>query len=55
MDKVELYNLLGQKLFEGEVNDSITKINTSNLVNGTYFVKAYINNSTITKKITINK
>ena len=55
MDKVELYNLLGQKLFEGEVNDSITKINTSNLVNGTYFVKAYINNTTITKKITINK
>jgi hypothetical protein len=55
IDKVELYNLLGQKLFEGDVYDSTTKINTSNLVNGTYFVKAYINNTTITKKITINK
>jgi hypothetical protein len=55
IDKVELYNLLGQVVFENEVNDSVTKINTSNLVNGTYFVKAYINNTTITKKMVINK
>ena len=55
IDKVELFNLLGQKLFESDVNDSSTKINTTNLLNGTYFVKVYINNTSITKKITINK
>ncbi|MDP3555971.1 MAG: T9SS type A sorting domain-containing protein [Bacteroidota bacterium] len=55
IDKVELFNLLGQKLFESEVNNSTTRINTTNLLNGTYFVKVYINNTTITKKVTINK
>lgn len=55
IDKVELVNLLGQVVFTSEVNASTSRINTSDLLNGTYFVKVYINNNTITKKINISK
>jgi hypothetical protein len=55
IDKVELVNLLGQTVIANEVNASVARINTSDLLNGTYFVKVYINNNTITKKINISK
>jgi len=55
IDRIELINLLGQKIFVSEVNDSTFKINTTNFLNGTYFVKVYINNISTTKKMTINK
>jgi hypothetical protein len=55
IDKVELVNLLGQTVIVSEVNASVARINTSDLLNGTYFVKVYINNNTITKKINISK
>ena len=56
IDKVELINLLGQTVFTSEVNDSVIRINTIDLLNGTYFAKIYFsNNNTITKKVTISK
>lgn len=56
IDKVELVNLLGQTVFTSEVNDSVIRINTIDLLNGTYFAKIYFsNNNTITKKVTISK
>lgn len=55
IEKVELVNLLGQKVYIGEVNDSMAKINLENLLNGTYFVKIYFKNNTVTKKIIISK
>ncbi len=55
IDKVEFVNLLGQTVFASEVNASVARVYTSDLLNGTYFVKVYINNNTITKKINISK
>jgi hypothetical protein len=55
IDKIELLNLLGQKIFTNQVNDSITKINTTPLLSGTYFIKIYFNNNTVTKKINVSK
>lgn len=55
IDKVELVNLLGQKVFVAEVNDLVIKINTTHLLNGTYFIRIYFNNNTVTKKINISK
>lgn len=56
IEKVELVNLLGQTVFASEVNDSAIRINTTDLLNGTYFAKIYFsNNNTITKKVTISK
>ncbi len=55
IDKVEFVNLLGQKVFATEVNESVIKINTTHLLTGTYFVKIYFNNNVVTKKINISK
>jgi hypothetical protein len=55
IDKIELVNLLGQTIFITEVNASLIRFGTSDLTNGTYFVKITSNNNTITKKINISK
>ena len=56
IDKIELVNLLGQTVFLSDVHDSMIKINTSDISNGTYFVKIYVGrNNLITKKINISK
>jgi hypothetical protein len=56
IDKIELVNLLGQTIYLSSVNDSVIKINTTDILNGTYFVKINIGkNNTITKKINISK
>jgi len=55
IDKVELINLIGQLVYSSEVNDSVARISASEIPNGTYFVKVYVNNTTVAKRITINK
>lgn len=55
IDKIELVNLLGQIILTNEVDHSVAKINTTHLSNGTYFIKIYFNNYTVTKKINISK
>ena len=56
IDKVELVNLLGQTIYISAVNDSVIKINTTDILNGTYFIKIYVGkNNTITKKLNISK
>ena len=56
IDKVEILNLLGQTIYISAVNDSVIKINTTDILNGTYFVKIYVGkNNSITKKINISK
>ena len=39
ISKVEMYNLLGQKVLETHPNSNFTSINVSNFSNGAYFVK----------------
>lgn len=55
IDKIELVNLLGQTIFITEVNASSIRFSTSDLTNGTYFVKIISDTNTITKKINISK
>lgn len=55
INKVELVNLLGQTVLIDEINSSSSRINTSDITNGTYFVKIYFHNNTVTKKINISK
>ena len=55
INKIELLNLLGQTLIANEVNATIARINTSDLLSGTYFVKVNIDSNIFTKKINISK
>ena len=42
IDKVEIYNLLGQQVKMETLNNSQNKVNVSSLSNGIYILKAYI-------------
>ncbi len=55
IDKIELVNLLGQTIFIAEVNASIYRFSTTDMINGTYFVKISSNGSSLTKKLNISK
>ncbi|MCF0210647.1 MAG: T9SS type A sorting domain-containing protein [Bacteroidales bacterium] len=51
--KVELYNVNGQVVYSSDVNANNVTVSTANLENGTYFVKAYANGMTATKKVVV--
>lgn len=53
MERVELFNMLGQKVYENEVNGIATSVNVSNLNNGTYIVKIFTEAGLATKKIVV--
>lgn len=53
--KIELVNLLGQTILVNEIGDLSARVNTSDISNGTYFVKIYFHHNTVTKKINISK
>lgn len=48
---VEVYNLLGQKVFENTLDDNTTQVDMSNLSSGNYFVKVTADNQTKTIKV----
>lgn len=48
---VEVYNLLGQKVFENKLNTNTTQIDMSNLSSGSYLVKVTSDNQTKTIKV----
>ena len=48
---VEIYNLLGQKVFENKSNDNSTQVDMSNLSTGSYLVKVASDNQTKTIKV----
>jgi hypothetical protein len=49
--KIELYSVLGQKVFEKELSSNDQIINVSALSSNTYIVKLYLDQTTITKKV----
>ena len=51
--KVEIYNLLAQKIFEQKYNDPHIKIQTSNLKSGTYIIKVFTKKGEASKKVII--
>jgi hypothetical protein len=53
INRVEVYNMMGQMVGMYEANDVNTQINTSNFANGVYMVKINTENGTSTKKFTV--
>ena len=52
--KMELYNLLGEKVFETELLSSVQIINTEGLQSGMYFVQVKTKNKTLSAKFVKN-
>ncbi|TPV35587.1 T9SS type A sorting domain-containing protein [Paucihalobacter ruber] len=50
IEKVEVFNLLGQQVLTTNLNKTSAQINVSNLTDGVYLMKTYINNVTGTYK-----
>ena len=53
INKVEVYNMLGQNVMTVSVNDINTSINTSNLSEGMYMLKLHTDNGIVNKKFTV--
>jgi len=53
IDRVEVYNMMGQMVGSYNVNESNTQINTSNYANGVYTVKISTENGMTTQKFTV--
>ena len=53
MEKVEIFNMLGQKVYENTLNGNATTVNVSDFNNGTYIVKIFTEAGLATKKIVV--
>jgi len=53
MNKVEIFNMIGQKVYENSVNGITSTVNVSNFTPGTYMVKMYTEGGLATKKIVV--
>ena len=45
VDKIELFNVIGKKVYSGNVSNEVTSINLSEVERGIYIAKIYSNNS----------
>lgn len=53
MNKVEIFNMIGQKVYENSVNGITSTVNVSGFTPGTYMVKMYTEGGLATKKIVV--
>ena len=53
MEKVEIFNMVGQKVYETSVSGISTTVNVSNFAQGTYLVKMFTEAGLATKKIVV--
>lgn len=53
MDKVEIFNMIGQKVYENSVNGISTTVNVADFTPGTYVVKMFTEAGLATKKIVV--
>lgn len=53
INRIEVYNMMGQMVGSYDANDMNTQINTSNFANGVYTVKIDTENGTSTQKFTV--
>ena len=53
IQRVEVYNMMGQIVFEQNYNDSQVTIPTSGMAPGTYAVKVTATNGTTTKQVIV--
>lgn len=54
-DKIQIYTLSGQKVFETDGRSTSTSFDISNIVGGIYIVKVLVNSNLYTEKLIINK
>lgn len=52
---IEVYNVIGDKVYSNKLDKGNNSIDLSNLANGSYFVKINSNNNVMTKKVVISK
>lgn len=55
IEKIEVLNVLGQIVFEGEPNTSKTEINTIQFEDGVYIIQVHVDNQVIIKKLQVIK
>ncbi|MDR3047141.1 MAG: T9SS type A sorting domain-containing protein [Bacteroidales bacterium] len=53
MDKVEIYNIVGQQVFSKDVNGISTSVNTADFATGQYIVKMYTESGIAIKKMMV--
>ncbi len=53
MNKVEIFNMIGQKVYENTVNGITSTVNVAGFTPGTYMVKMYTEGGLATKKIVV--
>jgi len=53
MNKVEIFNMIGQKVYENTVNGITSTVNVAGFAQGTYMVKMYTEGGLATKKIVV--
>ncbi len=53
IDRVELYNVLGQRVMESDLNGTAAHMDVNNLPKGAYLLKLYSNTETATQKVII--
>lgn len=53
MNKVEIFNMIGQKIYENSVNGITSTVNVAGFTPGTYMVKMYTEGGLATKKIVV--
>ncbi len=53
VESVSVFNLIGQEVYQEQVNKNTTQIDLSNYQEGIYFIRMLIDGNLITKKIII--
>ncbi len=51
LDRIEIYDILGQKVLNRQLSKQIEKINLSNLLDGIYIIRVSSSQSTMTTKL----
>lgn len=53
IETIEVFNILGQRVYAAQVKSTFAKVNTTNFVTGNYIAKLYTDNGITTKKFIV--
>jgi hypothetical protein len=54
IERVTIYNILGQKVIDQDINATSSQLNVANLVTGAYLIQVYVDGKTATYKVLNN-
>jgi hypothetical protein len=54
IERVTIYNILGQKVIDQDINGTSSQLNITNLVTGTYLMQVSVDGKTATYKVLKN-